>query len=143
MRRWFVLSAFLIVFGAFWGCASESLRAYQWHNRIVLVFADSEHDPQLRQQKDNMEEDPSGLRERDLTVIAIIGQAKPRFWRGEIRHLDNRTLRNEYGVALGTGFALRLIGKDGGTKWRSSKPVPLENIYGVIDAMPMRRAGEH
>jgi hypothetical protein len=32
-----------------------------------------------------------------------------------------------------------LIGKDGGVKLRSSEPVSVKDIFGLIDSMPMRR----
>ena len=36
-------------------------------------------------------------------------------------------------------FAAVLVGRDGGEKFRSSEPVPAEKLFGLIDAMPMRR----
>ena len=38
------------------------------------------------------------------------------------------------------GFAVVLIGKDGHDAFHAAKPVPAAVLYGVIDAMPMRRA---
>jgi len=38
-----------------------------------------------------------------------------------------------------TGFQLVLIGKDGGEKLTSDKPETLQQLYGLIDSMPMRR----
>jgi hypothetical protein len=32
-----------------------------------------------------------------------------------------------------------LIGKDGTVKLRSAEPVPVKDIFGLIDSMPMRR----
>ena len=48
-------------------------------------------------------------------------------------------LRAETGIPA-MGFALRLVGKDGGVKLARSKPVPMEEIYALIDTMPMRRS---
>jgi len=64
---------------------------------------------------------------------------------GDSRAL-NRTLlekaaegtRNRFGVLSGR-FQLLLIGKDGGVKLRSEQPVPTQDIFGLIDSMPMRR----
>lgn len=36
-------------------------------------------------------------------------------------------------------FKVRLIGKDGGEKLASSKPVTMSELFAVIDQMPMRR----
>lgn len=37
-------------------------------------------------------------------------------------------------------FAVVLIGKDGGEKYRSCTPISSRNIFDRIDAMPMRRS---
>ncbi|NYD89522.1 DUF4174 domain-containing protein [Sphingomonas melonis] len=49
-------------------------------------------------------------------------------------------LRKRYRLPAG-GFVAILIGKDGGEKLRSAKPILPEVLAGTIDAMPMRRAG--
>jgi hypothetical protein len=36
-------------------------------------------------------------------------------------------------------FTVVLLGKDGGEKFRSSKPVTIEKLDALIDAMPMRQ----
>jgi len=41
---------------------------------------------------------------------------------------------------LDKGFGLELIGLDGGVKYRSTSAVPLEELWTLIDGMPMRRA---
>lgn len=44
--------------------------------------------------------------------------------------------------ALGVGegpFAAVLVGKDGTVKLRSDEPVPAEELFDLVDAMPMRR----
>lgn len=37
-------------------------------------------------------------------------------------------------------FRIRLVGKDGGVKLDSAKPVSCDELFKLIDAMPMRRA---
>ena len=49
------------------------------------------------------------------------------------------TVAKKYGVDPRT-FAVVLIGKDGHDAFRAARPVKPEALYGVIDAMPMRRA---
>ncbi len=44
-------------------------------------------------------------------------------------------------VRLGArAFRLRLVGRDGGVKLESSRPVAPAEIWALIDAMPMRQA---
>ncbi len=47
-------------------------------------------------------------------------------------------VRESLGVG-GGAFALRLVGKDGGIKLSRDTVVSMEEIYGLIDTMPMRR----
>ena len=49
------------------------------------------------------------------------------------------TLAKKFGVDAKT-FAVILLGKDGHDAYRSPKPVPAATLYGLIDAMPLRRA---
>ncbi|AQS88216.1 hypothetical protein AA101099_1837 [Neoasaia chiangmaiensis NBRC 101099] len=142
MQRLVLVAIIAILFVVTRGCASGTLHDYQWHDRLLLVFA-SEENAALKEQARLVQADPDGLADRDMVVIAIIGERAAQFWRGTPHQISPAMVRNEYGVSRDTPFALRVIGKDGGTKWRSSKPTPLDEIYGIIDAMPMRRAGEH
>lgn len=67
--------------------------------------------------------DNEGLQERDLHIRTITGNSK------EYAHFKVKT---------GT-FCILLIGKDGTQKLRSPEPVSLKTLFGLIDAMPMRR----
>lgn len=49
-----------------------------------------------------------------------------------------RSLREEFGVSQGE-FRVILIGKDGGIKLKRQSQTRLEDIFSLIDAMPMRR----
>lgn len=37
-------------------------------------------------------------------------------------------------------FSVRLVGKDGGVKFTSTRPVTTRELFAIIDAMPMRQA---
>ena len=51
---------------------------------------------------------------------------------------DAQSARQRFGVEPGD-FLVILLGKDGGEKIRSNKPVTLEMLTEIIDAMPMRQ----
>ncbi|MGR3453563.1 DUF4174 domain-containing protein [Pseudooceanicola sp.] len=100
------------------------LDAYRWEKRPVLVFAPSPEDPTFRRQIDLLERARPGLRDRDIVVLT---DAAP----GALGRL--RT-----GLAL-EGFAVLLVGKDGGVKLRDDAPVAPERLFALIDRMPMRQ----
>jgi uncharacterized protein DUF4174 len=61
--------------------------------------------------------------ERDLTVVSEIAEGP---------------LHQKYDVP-GHAFQVSLIGKDGHTIGNWSKPISSEELFSIIDAMPMRR----
>ena len=48
------------------------------------------------------------------------------------------SLRSRFHVAPGT-FAVVLVGKDGGEKFRATHPVSAAELTTLVDAMPMRQ----
>lgn len=112
----------------------DSLAPWRWHARPLLLFAPSQSDPALLAQQRVLEADRAGLHDRDLILLTVLadqvsGFADP----GEAARL-----RRRFGVPAGR-FSVVLVGKDGGEKLRLARPVTLDRLYAVIDAMPMRR----
>ena len=116
--------------------ADRPLADLRWQHRIVLLIADHPDDPDLQAQTAILTEARPGLTERDTllitatTTVEIDGRSNPT--------LTPDTLRRAYAPDT-TGFAVALIGKDGGVKLRSADPVPAREILGLIDSMPMRQ----
>ena len=102
----------------------ETLDQYRWTNRLVLLFAPSEREEAYLLQMKILDEDKSGLAERDILVLSDIGT----LGRGQLRE----TLQID-------GFEIILIGKDGDAKLRSKMPTSVGELFSLIDAMPMRR----
>jgi hypothetical protein len=120
--------------GAAMAAAANPLAALRWRDRVLLVFAPSESDPDLSRQRQDLARDPDALRERDLVRIEVVGGKA----QGAPMALDADALRDAYGVRA-DAFAVILIGKDGGEKLRGTHPLTAARLFGVIDAMPMRR----
>lgn len=91
--------------------------------RSLLLFGNSE--TIIRQQSQLLAKDSAGIAERDIIVQLV----KP----GDARY-------QQYTVTATSKFTIILIGKDGGEKYRSTEPVTTATLFGLIDAMPMRRA---
>jgi len=105
------------------------LKRYQWHRRVLLVFASRADDPLLIQQRAILQDTSSMAGERDLVLVEAVGH-----------DAAAAGLRRRFGAGP-EGFRAVLIGLDGGAKLASSDPIPAERLAEVIDAMPMRRAG--
>jgi len=116
--------------------SAQPLQRYAWENRLVVVFADSALDPRLTEQRAILE-DQTGLAERDLVVIEVIGDTATAVF-GDAATFEAAALRTHYEVAE-DGFTTLLIGKDTGVKLRQATPISSGVLYATIDAMPMRR----
>ena len=66
-----------------------------------------------------------GARERDLVLVEALDGTP-----------DGAALRARFG---GHGFRAVLVGKDGGAKLDADHPLGPDDLFPLIDAMPMRR----
>ncbi|MEM6394363.1 MAG: DUF4174 domain-containing protein [Planctomycetota bacterium] len=116
----------------------ERLEEERWRSRPVLVFADAGQEALRVAQQQVFDAVSAGLRERDITVYVVTPEGVTRD--GEALAGDGQKLRSRYGVTR-EAWAVVLVGKDGGEKLRVTDGVlDTERLFGVIDAMPMRRA---
>jgi hypothetical protein len=123
------------------GAGGASLDAFGWKSRVFLIFAGPEN-PLVAEQERLLRSLMSDLRARDLVVLAVSGETVRQILGhvpGTLPALDAADLRRRADIADGAGFTAVLIGKDGGVKLRSTKPVPAASLFGLIDSMPMRR----
>ncbi len=105
--------------------------------RPLLIFAPRPDDPQLEIQLRTLEEHAAEAQNRDLAVIALpYGSPPPS--RLQLTAGDADAARRRFGIAP-ADFTVILIGKDGGEKLRSGKPVSMQKLAETIDAMPMRQ----
>ena len=114
-----------------------TLRALKDQARPLLIFARKPDDPQLEIQVRTIEEHAAEAQERGLAVIALPFQS-PSPSALQLTPAEAESARRRFGVAPGE-FTVILIGKDGGVKLRSSKPISMNKLEETIDAMPMRQ----
>jgi hypothetical protein len=110
----------------------ESLR---WQSRVVVVLAGASDDALLEEQSRLLDVAAAGLQERDIVVVKDAAGAVTI---DDVAQPGPTGLRDAYG-APSSGFQVLLIGKDGGVKLRSGVPVGADELFALIDTMPMRR----
>lgn len=110
------------------GTALPDLDSLRDRNRVLLLFAASSTEPALAEQQKLLRAQEQELNERDLRVFEVLGNGEP-----------ERHMRKQFGVAESEPFSLVLVGKDGTRKLRKSHPVSTEDLFRLIDSMPMRR----
>ena len=102
------------------------LPAQTSEKRLLLIFTKAAQNAQYLQQLDILHKDGPGLNERDIQIIQYSYNSN-----------DSRFFQKH---KISGDFTIILVGKDGGEKYRSTKPVSLKYLYGLIDPMPMRKA---
>lgn len=102
----------------------ENLAEFVWSKRPVIVFADSENDPNFRQQMTFLRDRVDALRDRDVVVMTDTDPSVTSPLREKLRP---------------RGFMLVLIGKDGDVKLRKPFPWDVRELSRSIDKMPLRQ----
>jgi len=115
-----------------------SLEKYKWKKRPLLLFSPSEEDPAYLRQKEILQANAQGIRQRHMVVVELVGPDKVYIDGTLQKRRQGQALRKRYEVSPAS-FAVMLVGKDGTEKNRSATPVPMEELFGLIDQMPMRR----
>ena len=117
--------------------SAQPLKSVKWKSRPLLIFAPSSDHPLFMKQRAMMRQVRSGLTERAMIVIEIVGNTR-RTILGPGPQASAITLRSHYGIGK-SAFRVILVGKDGGRKLISRNVVSSRELFGLIDSMPMRR----
>ena len=105
--------------------------------RPLLIFAEHANDPQMGIQLRILKEHVAEASDRQIVPIALPFR-EPGPTALQLSATDAEAARRRLNVQ-GSDFVVILLGKDGGTKLRSSKPIPMSKLEETIDAMPMRK----
>ena len=136
--------ALTLLIGLFSGAAlgedtvSVDLNAYQWKNRLLLLFAASEEDQAYLTLKKEIDRQAMEVKDRDILVFYVLERGESRLGQEHLRPDQALFLKKRLSVPPGR-FTIVLIGKDGGEKIREQSPVDLKEIFAIIDSMPMRQ----
>jgi len=99
-------------------------------SRVVILYCPKVSDAEFKLQKKWLSEVGKGILERDLSIIDCI--------ESDLTTDDALHLKERFKY-IPNHFCFWLIGKDGEVKLISNKPVKPEQLFGLIDSMPMRR----
>ena len=136
--------ALTLLIGLFSGAAlgedtvSVDLNAYQWKNRLLLLFAASEEDQAYLTLKKEIDRQAMEVKDRDILVFYVLERGENRLDQEHLSPDQALFLKKRLSGPPGR-FTIVLIGKDGGEKIRQESPVDLKEIFAIIDSMPMRQ----
>jgi hypothetical protein len=103
---------------------NTNIKGFEWAQRPIVIFANSDKDPNFISQMEFLSQDIKALKERDIVVLVDTNPGIPSALRKKLRP---------------HGFAFILIGKDGQVKLRKPSPWNIREIARVIDKMPIRQ----
>jgi hypothetical protein len=113
------------------GSLARRLHKAQWKQRVVLVCSPSAQNSDFIQQQTWLTQSRDALAEREMLVLSYTAE--------NLSPSDRATLQDAFHYAPNT-FGVWLIGKDGGIKLSRDRPVTLQELCALVDAMPMRQA---
>jgi hypothetical protein len=134
------VSILIIVFLTFVtrGDAAVDLNHYKWKNRLLFVFAPHNSHSSLIDLKDDLFTQKEEILDRDLIIFEILENGPSYIGKNRIDIQTAEHIRQKFHPAPGR-LTIVLVGMDGGVKFRRSGLVQLDEIFSLIDAMPMRR----
>lgn len=118
--------------------AANPLLGETWNRRPLVLVAPDEHDPDLQRQRERLNATRGEMQQRNMTLYTLMGT------RGThdgvpMSFEEVRALRDAMQLREGAPFTVILMGKDGGKKMQLEGFVAPDQIYQIIDSMPMRQ----
>jgi hypothetical protein len=118
---------------------AQRLTDHLWENRVLLLFSPDKEQTAFQEQYQAFTAFKEKMQDRDLVLYQIFKRSG-RTPQGEpLLEEKLNSWRKKWEVQP-EDFQLILVGKDGGTKYQSSKKIDPSVIFDLIDSMPMRRA---
>ena len=117
---------------------SMDLARFEWKNWLMLIFAPDVMHPHYERIDAEINAQSAEVRDRDLVVFEIFDKDSSQMNASPLSSADADALRKHFGITRQM-YALILVGKDGGVKLKREDRVPLNEIFELIDSMPMRR----
>ena len=140
MRRALHISMCLVVGVTLSGlpAAGSDLGAYRWKSRLLLIFSPSASHPVLEELERILAMNHAEVIDRDLVIFRVYEDGPSKAGQQPLSPEDSEKLRRRYKINTGR-LTVILIGKDGGIKLVRQHRADLQEIFDLIDSMPMRR----
>jgi hypothetical protein len=118
--------------------ADFDLDRYRWRSRVVVLLAPSAATPEHAEQRASLAVAAEALRARDMVVVSVFADGSGTVEGRPLAPGAATRLRRRL-RAPADGLTVLLVGKDGGTKLRRRAPVRPDDLFALVDGMPMGR----
>lgn len=133
-----LVAAWLALAGGAAIATDGDLDPFRWKNRLLFLFAPESSHPLFESLKREIAARRQDMDDRDLIVFEILGVGSSSAAGSQLDPPGAASFRKRFDVSP-NAFTVILVGKDGGVKLKTSDAVPLEDVFRLIDSMPMRR----
>lgn len=116
---------------------ADVLSDARWRFRLVVVTVAAEDDPLRLAQRAIVDQDSAGWRERRMRLLEVVGDRV--ICSGRPINAEAAAIRAALALPPTPG-TVQLIGLDGQVKVSQSDAATNEQLFALIDAMPMRQA---
>lgn len=119
----------------------QDVDKHRWQKRILIIKTSNENDSKYKEQLQEFAKSNSELAQRKLILYQIVGDKyrKTDYEKLELNHSwEDLKSRNNDIVEGSDNFEVVLIGLDGGVKLKKREVLKKEELFSLIDSMPMR-----
>jgi hypothetical protein len=118
--------------------SSLDLSQFQWKNRLLFLFSPKRDHPFFDILHKSLTSRQAEVADRDLVIFEILESGPSSINTNSLDPQTAQSLRDKFDIAR-SEFTVILIGKDGGIKLNRQDQTRLEDVFALIDAMPMRQ----
>ena len=115
-----------------------SIDQFRWKNRIVVLFSSDSGSDAYQTQVNIFSSLKKELLDRDLILISLFDNECSTLNGETISDSSDKSIRDSLS-ASDLSYSIILIGKDGGVKLKREMVLEPEELFHVIDRMPMRQ----
>ena len=138
MRSIITIVVSLIITSVF----SQNINDHRWQNRVLIIQTSSDTSQLYQQQFKEFKNAENAFIDRKLVIYEIVGNKvrmtdykndkSNRSWKVASKSVNAKFMDN-------VTFKITLIGLDGGIKLDQTEVLKKNELFQIIDAMPMRR----
>ena len=114
-----------------------TMSQYRWEQRVLVVSAASADDANLKRQLEAVSMTETEFADRDLIVVTLLDDGISTAGDRELSADEVAAARSAMRITPDE-FTLKLVGKDGSVKLSRDEATSMQDIYALIDTMPMR-----
>lgn len=115
-----------------------SLESFQWEKRVLVLFTSHSDEESYQTQMKKFISLEEEFRDRDLIRISIFKEECSMLDGEFIPDSSSQNIRERLSPNE-SGYSIYLIGKDGGVKLKREEVLEPNELFRVIDRMPMRQ----